>query len=276
MNTSTTKHRSECPPAKGDEIPLGIGGGIKEHPILFSTPIVQAILAGTKTQTRRTTGLKFVNENPDEFKFIGFETNPKIEIKLDIFKEYKGYFAIFQNEKEEYTQLVKCPYGQPGDLLWVRETFKYIHFYPDNGQVVVEYRTGEQRIIENFPHWILQKNLNKWKPSIHMPKAVARLWLNVEGERVERLESISNEDAKAEGINYSMSPIGFCGWDYQTGGYNAMTTPRSSFMSLWRKVHGIERYGETGNPWVWVVKFKELSRTGRPEPETCNAKSEKV
>ena len=203
---------------------------MKEHPILFSTPMVQAILEGRKTQTRRV-----IKPQPDEEPYFANKT-----------------FMWYAENKPK--GLSDCPYGEPGDLLWVRETT----IRNNNSNTYWPVADG----------YVKTADYEKTIPSIHMPKDAARIWLKVKDVRVERLESISSNDAKAEGIDYSMSPIGFCGWDYQTGGYNAMTTPYHSFMSLWRKVHGIERYGKTGNPWVWVITFEELSRTGRPEPET--------
>lgn len=98
-----------------------------------------------------------------------------------------------------------------------------------------------------------------------MKKDYARIWLKITDIRVDVLENISNNDAKCEGIKYSMSLMGFCGYDYLTGGYNYMTTPRNSFLSLWRFVNKIDRYASTGNPWVWVIKFEVISTTGKPE-----------
>ena len=155
---------------------------MKEHPILFSTPMVQANLAGRKTKTRRTRGLKYVNESPDNFKFLEFETDPKIEVKLEVFKSYKGYFAVFFNENEEYTQLCKCPYGQPGDLLWVRETFcptsfEYLH---KDSQFPFAYKADLKEPYPGYERKMMNEMGWKWKPSIHMPKAAARIWLQVE------------------------------------------------------------------------------------------------
>jgi len=209
---------------------------MKEIPILFSTPMVQAILEGRKTMTRR-----IINPQPDD---SGLWNDDLYPCSLD--SDLKGWNGTVDETGE--SKEFNCRYGKPGDVLWVRETFGiYLGAFL--------FRAGYNGIFKGI----------KWKPSIHMPKDYARIWLQVEEIRVERLEQISSNDARAEGIKFSMSPIGFCGWDYQTGGYNVMTTPVTSFMTLWRSVHGIERYEKTGNPWVWVIKFKVLSTTGKPE-----------
>ncbi|OFX52421.1 MAG: hypothetical protein A2066_21745 [Bacteroidetes bacterium GWB2_41_8] len=232
---------------------------MKELPILFSTEMVQANLDGRKTMTRRLNGLDEINENPEIYLYKGVHPeNPLIHIFARI---WKGHHVESIH--------IKSSYGQPCDLLWVREKWRFEEAYSYDGDdypaAYWYYASTPQKVdcIEE----IIDKADWKWKPSIHMPKAVSRIWLQVEEIRVERLESISSDDAKAEGIKFSMSPIGFCGWDYQTGGYNVMTTPVTSFMSLWRSVHGIDRYAKTGNPWVWVVKYKVQSTTGKPKTE---------
>jgi hypothetical protein len=211
---------------------------MKEHPILFSTPMVQAILEGRKTQTRR-----IVKKNI-----------PENVTTIDRYNK-TGQFTLWENRKI-VSQIGESPYGQPGDILWVRETFK-AELVDVTGKAVSYYYLADNPAAKSTS--------NKFKPSIHMPKAAARIWLEIIEVKVEKLESISDEDARAEGIHYVVDKItGFCGFDYLNGGYNLMTRPWNSFMSLWRKVHDIERYKPTGNPWVWVVKFKVLSTTGIP------------
>ena len=194
---------------------------MKETPIIFSTPMVKAILEGRKTMTRRI-------------------------VKPQPFKDERGWWHSYPFYHKNIN---------PGDLLWVRERFET----ETDGNV--KYYAGNIEVENNKAY----ERLTKWKPSIHMPKAAARIWLKVKDVRVERLEDISAKDAIAEGIDYMIDKItGFCGYDYLSGGYNLMTTPISSFLSLWRFVHIMERYEPTGNPLVWVIEFEVISTTGKP------------
>ena len=139
---------------------------MKERPILFSTEMVKAILQGRKTQTRR-----IVKPQP-----IGKVTY------------FKG--EIWTDEPDVITsRTIKCPYGQPNDRLWVRETWARESF--PNGTTA---RSVETLYLANGDKAV------RWKPSIHMPKAAARIWLEVVSVRVERLNDISEKDAIAEGI----------------------------------------------------------------------------
>jgi len=189
---------------------------MKQRPILFSTIMVQAILQGRKTQTRREV-----------------KPQPNITDGRDI--------AFTLN---------KWTYGQPGDVLWVRETyfpvFKHIHAPLFQGQSKYMYKADEAFIGEH-----------KWKPSIHMPKAAARIWLQITNVRVERLHDISQEDAKAEGIErISIDNIGYRWKDYEpTDSWYLFAV--ASFWSLWRKINGVDSYN--ANPWVWVIEFQPIA-----------------
>lgn len=213
----------------------------KEIPILFSTPMVEAILDGRKTKTRRiVTGkhLKILNH-------IGFDDfNP-----------------------------LTCPKGVPGDLLWVRESFTII------GTDIIRGPEGE--IIEENPNYIFRgqkqphiEKLCKWKPSIHMPKAACRIWLEIVSIRVERLKNISPGDASDEGVNYwNVDKDAFEGgeliadyenymWrddpEYEDYFFPSYGNPVDSFFSLWEKINGRESLDL--NPWVWVIEFKKTDK----------------
>jgi hypothetical protein len=211
----------------------------KEIPLLFSTPMVQAILEGRKTMTRRTRGLKMVNDCPDDWE--------------DVFQDVKGdWFASCDDYDGDYWQPINCPYGKPGDLLWVRESV--MPYQPGRPFIYRTEVTDEQ----------IKSGAFKFKPSIHMPKTAARIWLEVTGVRVERLQEISEQDAKAEGIEYKTIEGGFPDWAYKNyinGGFQHLF-PKESFTSLWIKINGEESWNQ--NPWVWVLNFKVLSTTGRP------------
>ncbi len=197
-----------------------------ERPIIFSGPMVRAILEGRKTQTRRV-----VKGNPiDIVTLIGADDKPTGE-----------YGLCFHPSVIE--RRVSCPYGQPGDRLWVRET----RGINRHGDVVYRADTSD------FSHDVRDEN-QKWKPSIHMPRRASRITLEVLRVRVERLQEISEEDAKAEGAE--MQPA-------ETGQLDANGNPiekgsyRLGFYSLWESINGPGSWIE--NPWVWAVKFPRIS-----------------
>ena len=186
-------------------------------PILFSTSMVQAILDGRKTQTRRVIKapvLRNVRE-PDEVLFDG---------KICKFNwhgdDVIGGFEI----KPKY---------QPGDVLWVRETWSR----DESGEYVyrTNYGTTED---DSFP-----PSMFKWRPSIHMPREAARIFLRVTNVRVERVQDITAHDAIREGME---SEIPFDTVD--------------EFKELWNNLNAKRGYGWDTNPWVWVVKFERISK----------------
>lgn len=230
----------------------------KEIPILFSTPMVQALLAGRKTQTRR-----IVKPAPQG-------------------RMYK------EHEKETWSDTdwghtYKCTYGKPGDIIYVRETW-----FPaaiNGNKVLIGYNVEDpQQTIEITTdkvdsYW---KQLDKGRhiPSIHMPKEAARIWLEVTEVRVERLQDISEEDAKAEGIERNCTYDGnhsICStctnqcrsegeWLHYMRDLDDFPaySAKESFQSLWQSINGPDSWN--ANPWVWVVSFKVLSTTGKPTP----------
>jgi hypothetical protein len=178
---------------------------IKETPILFQTEMVQAILDGRKTQTMRIC-----------------KDLPCLEIG-------KGK---------------KCKFGQPCDLLYIKETFAHtdqLNINPQDENYGIVYRADGQPWAD-YEGW-------KWKPSIHMPKIASRIWLMIEDIRVERVQDISEQDCRAEGVSRGYWPS-----EESWGKYG--------FEDLWVLINGEESWNT--NPWVWVVKFKVLSTTGRP------------
>jgi len=198
---------------------------IKEIPMLFSTPMVQAIIEGRKTQTRR-------------------------EIKN------RHFLACLQNPAENGLINLNnaCPYGEPNDLIWVRETWGY----DASGNDILFKATHNPECL-----W------GSWKPSIHMPKKFARIWLEVVSIKVERLQDISEPDAIKEGIEptatYDSGEGVYPGRFYKNylpHGYMEVSA-RHSFQSLWQSINGLESW--CANPWVWVVEFRVLSTNGKPD-----------
>lgn len=195
-------------------------------PILFNTEMVRAILDGRKTCTRRL--VRFLpGENP----------------------QWTGYIRdglMLYNGRNEPC-IMKAPY-QPGDILYARETWKKA----PNGYYY--YEDWQRNDIAD---------ITKWKPSIHMPKEAARIWLKVTNVRVERLQEITEDGAKAEGINEEWARSWWhpTYYDPDSGGYPRY---RDTFaLDLWNstiKKSDIDRYGWNVNPWVWVISFERCEK----------------
>ena len=211
---------------------------MKEHPILFSGPMVKAILEGRKTQTRRIVKPYGLGELLDEW--------PK----------GSGIFCEREFGREEcIIRQNVCPYGQPGDRLWVRETWapRGVHpvTRPDGkfGAAVIEYRADGQRATWN--HDPIQRIKDDWRPSIFMPRWASRITLEVTAVRVERLQDISPEDALAEGIDHYVPGV--------TAGQRGEVEadPIAEYRELWESINGPGSWAE--NPWVWALSFKRIT-----------------
>ena len=184
---------------------------IKERPILFSAPMVRAILEGRKTVTRRAVKFPFID------RAVGCELSGN-EI---------GPEEIRNN----------CPYGVPGQRLWVRETHSFV---PDP-----EEPAGYSQVLYAADGQKYGKN----RPSIHMFRADSRILLEITDVRVERLQDITEDQAKAEGVCTSaVESFQAAGADRPAG---------FAFRDLWTSINGDE--GWTANPWVWVVEFKRVT-----------------
>lgn len=190
---------------------------MKEKPILFSAPMVRAILDGRKTQTRRVVKKAI----PDE-SFIN--------------APYNGFAFVGQFNGGTYTVPFLCPYGQPGDRLWVRETWQtYKEF--DRVRPNDISNQSEIQYPATYDGWDSRK-----RPSIHMPRWASRITLEITNVRVERLQDITDADALAEGVDQTNTSI---------GGY---ATER--FKRLWQSINGQGSWA--ANPWVWVIEFKRI------------------
>lgn len=194
---------------------------MSDRPILFSAPMVRAILEGRKTQTRR-----IINPQPTR----------------SLISEHADKW-ILDWVKVDDGSTWKCPYGKKGDRLWVRETWQNV---PDCDGGYYIY--GADYNAEDF-----QKV--KWKPSIHMPKKVCRLWLEITNVRVERLQDISEKDAIAEGIELKKQNNSTFYKVYDKGDM-WQDDPIWSFRSLWESINGTGSWD--ANPWAWVVEFTKV------------------
>lgn len=217
---------------------------MKEIPMLYSTPMVQALLEGRKTMTRRE--VKFPSD------FDGKE----------IF--YNGKYGLKYTRVDDTIERIFPKYNV-GDLIWVRETFqKREGTVMPLGLSKYYFKAG----------WKGCTDL-RWKPSIHMPKEAARIWLRVTNVRVERLQNITEDDAIAEGVSCRMNPPvnPFMKpfrtyYDYMNAAFPSfgVITASKSFSSLWKSINGEQSFQQ--NPWVWVVEFEVVSTTGKANIKT--------
>jgi len=188
---------------------------MKERPILMSAEMVRALLAGRKTQTRRLVKLM----DTGRVKLPGSHRNWHLE---------------------DPNVVKACPYGLPGDRLWVKETF-----LQRNSTII--YRAD----LDLFEAAGISLNFN-WKPSIFMPRKASRLTLEIKTLRVERLQAISEAGAKAEGIQCP---------GCESGEHIACTNLVQAYRKLWESLNGPGSW--KANPWVWVIEFQLLNKESK-------------
>ena len=190
---------------------------MKERPILFNGPMVCAVLDGSKTQTRRIMREQVCAPGIVQIARPGY---------CEIINEYGVHIPGFH-----------CPYGEPGDRLWVREAFCASSFY-DACKPSEIYPGAGLRYPADGPSIGC-----KTRPSIHMPRWASRITLEITGVRVEQLNDCSDSDALAEGVDRTNTSI---------TGY-----ARERYQRLWESINGVGSWN--ANPWVWVVEFRRVS-----------------
>ena len=234
-----------------------------ERPIIFSAPMVRAILEGKKTQTRRK--MK-VQPGPDALVTVE-HYHP---IVIDRHGDMQPGKEIFGAHWDDGEYGLKSPYGAPGDLLWVRETWA-------KGETagVAQYRATDPQCDDTTSGL-------RWRPSIHMPRWASRITLRIIDVRVERLHDITEDDARAEGCEARPFPgpwwqgyrdlgdgdlihqqaIGETAPDWMIEPKRMPPTPwldrsaRDGFRSIWMGLHGLDAWD--ANPWVWVISFERM------------------
>lgn len=192
-----------------------------EKPILFNTEMVRAILEDRKTQTRRI-----------------IKGLPLYE---PYFEEDEGRGFLMDSEDGQFYALETFSKIEPGDVLWVRETWQRLS---DFGEWRYEYRAD----YEDDDPLRLDGMYITWRPSIHMPKEAARIFLKVKDVRAERLQDISVNEIRAEGLDV----LG-----------KTMNTSFKMWSELWNstvKRADLPRYGWEANPWVWVIEFERIDK----------------
>jgi hypothetical protein len=202
---------------------------MKERPIIFSGPMVRALLDGSKTQTRRVC-------RPQPTEFVG---GPGVTLR----DGSPAPLVPLDDSVEPYGREIVCPYGQPGDRLWVRESFCKI-IGQSGGWIETDYQATYTHGFRLGDSLGLKK---RWTPSIHMPRAASRITLEITSVRVERLQDISEADAQAEGVTDDGSLVTDLDGKDRGGTIAAYAT-------LWEVINGVGSWDD--NPWVWVVSFK--------------------
>jgi hypothetical protein len=211
---------------------------MRERPILFSSEMVRAILDGRKTQTRRV-----IKPQPIDVDLVEIlcgnkvhyrrpTDDPMIEEALKL-PEYQVR-SVIAGLKEN------CPYGKPGDRLWVRETWAWRYG---------KEKYKDQRDIEYKATNEIGSGVIFWKPSIFMPRWASRIMLEIVNVRVERVQDISRNDCILEGLSSKIS----------LNNYGTGSIEKDGYAVLWDSINAKRGYGWDVNPWVWVIEFKKVS-----------------
>lgn len=239
-----------------------------ERPILMSGPMVRMTLADQKTRTRRTRGLDVINRSPDSWSLNGIES-----LGAECL-----WIGLSCNAGDD---AVGCPYGKPGDRLWVRETWAVGVCADALKPSALDAGTWKR---DNGGVWYLADGTQpatpisargKWRPSIFMPRWASRIILEITQIRVERLQHISTEDIIAEGIQIPVTSEGCPPGkvklltrltdkhnhppiDYLPKNPREADFYRAEFASAWDGLNFKRGFGWKVNPWVWVIGFKRL------------------
>ncbi|HBQ2177152.1 TPA: hypothetical protein MIS30_16325 [Klebsiella pneumoniae] len=223
---------------------------MKERGMIFNSEMVRALLDGRKTQTRREVNLNLdiaclattydwaTSLAANHYQAL---TEEQIQQKAE---SLRGVIHPVILGNGQMVSII-CPYGKPGDRIWVRETFCPVDDIQYGGEKWVDYRATPKFEASHPAGWDSAPNdaeALKWRPSIHMPRWASRILLEITGVRVERLKSISDGDAIREGCSTADMKSGDCVADV--------------FARLWASIYGSDSWN--ANPWVWVIEFKRV------------------
>jgi len=225
----------------------------KEHPIIFNSEMVRAILEGRKTQTRRV-----IKPQPSP-KRVCKTHDPKQMLRttdFDLVKLKDNTLA----EPNSPAHIQECLYGKVGDKLWARETWWDLGFWSKEGKWhgrTHHHIIAPKYVADGKPEGLIAESKRpslqcKWwkRPSIFMPKWAARIWLEITNIRVERVQDISEQDAEAEGTSkMHLDNLGQTWRTYKRG-----------FESLWDSINNKRGFSWDSNPFVWVIEFKVLEK----------------
>ena len=207
---------------------------MKERPIIMTADSVRAILDGRKTMTRRVIKPQPDNVARDDVPFIYTPKQVVTENGLETIDHIPG------DPNKKFIKTIKCPYGIPGDRLWVREKWQAISLDGQWWHEVKEHRELYNWAWTNPVEPAYKETPPRWLPSIHMPRAASRIALEVVNVRVEQVQDASYHDLEAEGMRGSI--------------HDAMI----NYISLWDTLNAKRGYPWTDNPWVWVIELKVL------------------
>jgi hypothetical protein len=243
---------------------------MRERPIIFSSEMVKALLAGRKTQIRRVVSIR----NTDYYEDKSINYNNEItgifpHKNQGLYWTFCLSWSVVGIEHSDATN-IPCPYGQPGDRLWVRETLirhKEAKDMPDTITYLSDLTPVIGQSAPRPPY--LHRAVWEWGerrklPSIFMPRWASRLDLEIVNVRPERLQDISEENAKAEGIkghtehgggSHSNPITIYPAFPEKDGGF---LSPRDAYEALWDSINAKRGYPWSDNPWVWVVEFEVL------------------
>jgi hypothetical protein len=247
---------------------------MRERPIPFIAEMIRAILAGTKTQTRRIVGLDALRRSDTP----GYDWTWRGQAPIKSIAQQRRYAGGCWQDVSAAALLALCPYGVPGDRLWVREAWALY----DPGRSEEDNDESLRTITENWSglsekqHAFWRRRLHyradadtymeqahgggafRWRPSIHMPRWASRLTLEIESVRVERVQDISEADARAEGVSWSGR------WTDSFSGVGArdrygddIHRNVAAFALAWDSING-RRAPWSANPWVWVIAFRRV------------------
>lgn len=236
---------------------------MKERPILMSAPMIRATLSGSKTQTRRVVkqDLQRLGDG-DWYAFDHKGINYRVNARHTTVAAWAHLLQF-------------CPYGHPGDRLWVREAFRFLDSFDGDSPNTV----GDRCLIAGYPkpwaptHYEADGWRDNWmnvgtspgsvtagklRPGIHMPRWASRITLEIVSVRVERLQDISEEDAAAEGVyREPEDEIPFNGpWYINAGDSQGYATAKSCYEALWDSINSEGSWEK--NPWVWVIEFRRI------------------
>jgi len=253
---------------------------MKERPILFSAPMVRALLDGSKTQTRRVVKLRALAGDYFEGGAAGVEFDG-FRIPRDCGPAPARFSAEAVGGGAFISEELPCPYGAPGDRIWVRETWGVVSNDWDGNGAPIDWTPNRPAMaISEMPfgkgyysgHVIYAADgsyewagdddgggepRSAWHPSIHMPRAASRILLEIVSVRVERLNDCSEADAKAEGVKADRAGGHFI--DTPTARHAAAVGMPAveAYQSLWESINGAGSWA--ANPWVWVIEFKRVT-----------------
>lgn len=216
---------------------------MKERPLILNSEMVKAILDGRKTMTRRPVKNipSWDNNGKDIMSWPLSEFYQATEDETNYCKKNHFYLDVQTDVDDNSHEEIKCPFGNPGDRLWVRETWTQIPFADRDGN------ESDKVIYKADDSVYFSKDAgDKWRPSIHMPRWASRITLEIVNVRVERVQEISFEDIYAEGISLP----GIEG--------ESVANRQSAFLAFWNSIYGKGQYAWEKNPFVWVIEFRRV------------------